>query len=66
MINNPIFQMNDAPRDGSVILAYHTLWKVAVCIKFVSDMNSWTDSTYTVKWTEEAFVGWIECPKFDI
>jgi hypothetical protein len=29
-------------------------------------MNSWTESTYAVKWPEEAFIGWIECPKFDI
>jgi hypothetical protein len=66
MIKNPIFEMNIAPRDGSVILAYHKIWEMPVCIKYVDKLNGWTDSLHTRQWPEESFLGWIECPKFDI
>jgi hypothetical protein len=66
MINNPLFEMSDAPRDGSIILAYHIIWKVPVCIKYVDTLNGWTDSLVTTQWPEEAFAGWRYINEFDI
>lgn len=61
-----LFEMNYAPKDGSVILAYHILWKVPMCIKWLDDMNGWVDSVISTSWPEESFVGWNYCPEFDI
>jgi hypothetical protein len=61
-----LFEMTDAPKDKTVILAYHKLWKVPMCIRWVDKLNGWTDSVYSCNWPEEAFAGWNYCPEFDI
>lgn len=66
MIDKPLFSMDTAPRDGSVILAYHIIWKVPVCIKYVDKLNGWADSLITTQWPEEAFMGWRYINEFDL
>lgn len=61
-----LFEMVDAPKDGTVILAYQIYWKVPICIRWIDGLNGWADSVYSCNWPEEVFVGWNYCPEFDI
>jgi hypothetical protein len=61
-----MFPMDIAPKDGTVIFTYHSIWKVPMCIKWVDELNCWADSVVTVKWPEESFMGWNYCPEFNV
>jgi len=48
-----------APRDGSVFMAWHVLWKCWMPIKYNTQHEyTWVDGTYSASWPSNAFTHW--------
>jgi len=57
-----------APKDGTSILAWHTVWKCPVSVywrekpKVYPVECKWLESTLTTAWPERAFTHWMPLP----
>ena len=60
-----IYTMDTAPRDGTTILAWHTVWKCWTTIRHrcIGDSFPWQDGTYCAFWKEESFSHWMKQPE---
>jgi len=50
------------PTDGSIILAWHIIWKAWFPIKQLNN-GQWTQVNYSTIWPIEAFSHWMEMPE---
>jgi hypothetical protein len=57
--------METAPRDGTVISAWHVVWKCWLPIKWDGESpdTPWIEATLVVSWPENSFSCWVNHPE---
>jgi hypothetical protein len=59
--------IESAPKDGTVILAYHATWASWKSVMWLGDRSPhdgcpWVETGYTIAWPVESFWHWMPSP----